>query len=80
MSKPPIKLVTKPTVQHRGVLETLKNVTALVESEAITGIAIAAVDREGFSHSLYESGDNIGLLIGSLERLKYRLLIHQDQG
>lgn len=61
-----------------GVMETLKGMTAAAKAEGYSGIAIAAVDKQGYSHTAYEAGENIGLLIGSVERLKFRLLKHPD--
>lgn len=49
-----------------------------LKSAGFTGIAIAAVDKTGYTHTAFASGDNIAMLIGAVERVKYRLLMHQD--
>ncbi len=78
MSREPVKLVPRTIKATTGVMETLKNMTEAAKAEGFSGIAIAAVDRAGYSHTAFESGENISLLIGSVERVKYRLLTYQD--
>ncbi len=72
-----VKLVPLTRVATAGTLEVLKNMRAAAKSEGFTGIAIAAVDAQGYTHTAFEGGENIATLIGSVERLKYRLLQHQ---
>lgn len=80
MTKPKtVKLVPRTAKATNGVMTTLRNMTEAAKAEGFSGIAIAAVDRAGYAHSAYESGDNIGLLIGAVERVKFRLLNHQDE-
>lgn len=61
-----------------GAREMLANITRAAEEAGFTGIAIAATDRAGYTHTAYCGGDNIATLIGAVERVKYRLLQHQD--
>lgn len=74
-----VKLVAQKKRASQGVMKTLKNMTAAAKSEGFTGIAIAAVDKAGYTHSAYEGGENLGLLIGAVERVKFRILNHQDE-
>ena len=78
MTREVVKLVPNSAKAAAGVMETLKNITAIADAEGLTGIAIAAVDAKGYTHTAFEGGENIALLIGSVERVKYRLLNYQD--
>lgn len=73
-----VKLVTKPAVQSEGCIATLENMLAIAKTGGLIGVAIAGVDIEGYSHTAFEPGENISTLVGSLERLKLRLLTYQD--
>lgn len=73
-----LKLVPHKAKAASGVMETLRNMTESAKAEGFTGIAIAAVDSAGYTHTAFESGENIAMLIGSVERVKFRLLNHQD--
>lgn len=73
-----VKLVPRQTAATSGVMETLKNMTAAAKSEGFSGIAIAAVDKAGYTHTAFEGGENLATLIGAVDRVKYRLLNHQD--
>lgn len=78
MAKRVVKLVPRTAKATSGVMKTLKNMTDAAKAEGFSGIAIAAVSRDGYTHSAFEGGENIGTLIGAVERVKYRLLQHQD--
>jgi hypothetical protein len=73
-----VSLVTQKRKASFGVMETLKNMRASAKTEGFTGIAIAAVDSAGYTHTAFEGGENISTLIGAVERVKYRLINHQD--
>lgn len=75
-----VKLVPREAKASSGVIETLKNMTEAAQAEGFTGIAVAAVDKAGYTHTAFESGENIAMLIGAVERVKFRLLNHQDGG
>jgi hypothetical protein len=75
-----IKLVTHQAKASSGVIATLENMAAAAKSEGFSGIAIAAVDRAGYTHTAFEGGENIAMLVGAVERVKHRLLNHQDEG
>lgn len=78
MANKVVKLVPHKARASTGVMEMLKNMKMAAEAEGFTGIAIAAVDKSGYTHTAFESGENIAMLIGAVERVKYRLLNHQD--
>lgn len=78
MANEVVKLVSHKARASSGVMETLKNMTKAAKDEGFAGIAIAAVDKAGYTHTAFESGENIALLIGAVERVKFRLLNHQD--
>jgi len=73
-----VSLVETKRKASSGVTETLRNMAKAAKAEGFTGIAIAAVDKTGYTHTAFASGDNIAMLIGAVERTKYRLLMHQD--
>lgn len=73
-----VSLVTHKRKASSGVMETLRNMTKAAKSEGFSGIAIAAVDTAVYPHTAFASGENIATLIGAVERVKYRLLKHQD--
>lgn len=73
-----VSLVTHKRKASSGVIETLRNMTKAAKAEGFSGIAIAAVDPTGYTHTAFEGGENIATLIGAVERVKYRLLNHQD--
>lgn len=73
-----VKLVPLKAKASTGVMQTLKNMTEEAQAEGFSGIAIAAVDKAGYTHTAFEAGENIAMLIGSVERVKHRLLNHQD--
>ncbi len=73
-----VKLVSLQRKASNGVMTTLKNMRAAAKSEGFTGIAIAAVDKAGYTHTAFEGGDNIAMLIGATERVKHRMLNYQD--
>lgn len=72
-----LKLVTKPATRSAGCVATLENMLALARDGKLVGVAVAGVDLEGCTHTAFEGGENIATLIGSTERLKYRLLMFQ---
>lgn len=72
------KLVPKVVERQKGVMTTLENFVAIAQAEGLTGIAIAGVDAQGFTHTAFESGENIATLIGAVVRIQKRLLDHQD--
>ena len=74
----PLKLVPRCAETNRGVLTVLKNIKEAADAEGFAGIAIAAVDRAGYCHTVFEPGENMSTLIGAVERLKYRLLNVQE--
>ena len=74
-----VTLVTKPAIRSEGCVATLENMLDQARKGELTGVAVAGVDLEGFTHTAFEGGENIALLIGAIERLKYRLLMHQDE-
>ncbi len=81
MSNLPIKVVpveTRTKKRNEGVATTLQNFLDIVSTENLTGIAIAAVDAQGFTHCAFEGGENIATLIGSVARLQKRLLDFQE--
>lgn len=73
-----VKLVPRTAKASNGVMTTLKNMTAAAKSEGFSGIAIAAVDKAGYTHTAFEGGENISMLIGAVERVKFRLLNYQE--
>lgn len=73
-----VKLVPLQRKSANGVMTTLKNMRAAAKAEGFTGIAIAAVDKAGYTHTAFEGGDNIAMLIGATERVKHRMLNYQD--
>lgn len=68
----------RTVVRTKGVVTTLENFLKLAGPEKLTGIAIAAVDAQGFTHIAFESGENIATLLGAMARLQKRLLDHQE--
>lgn len=74
-----VRLVPHSAKATNGVMKTLRNMTEAAKSEGFSGIAIAAIDRAGYTHTAFEGGENIATLIGAVERVKYRLLNHQDE-
>lgn len=48
----------------------------IAEREQLTGIAIAGVNLQGYSHTAYEGGENFVHLIGAVEYVKHRILEH----
>ena len=72
------KLVPKVVERQKGVMTTLENFVAIAVDEGLTGIAIAGVDAQGFTHTAFESGENIATLIGAVARIQKRLLDHQE--
>lgn len=73
-----VKLVPKAAIRSEGCAATLENMLVLARDGVLTGVAVAGVDVEGFTHTAFEGGENIATLIGATERLKFRLLNHQD--
>lgn len=69
-----VRLVPKSQEHREGVIKTLKNMLEIAERGELLGIAVAAVDNEGYTQTAFEPGDNIVTLIGANERLKHRLL------
>lgn len=74
-----VKLVTRTSIKSEGCVKALENMLAQAKRGELTGVAVAGVDAEGFSYSAYEGGENIATLIGAVERVKFRLLQHQDE-
>lgn len=72
-----VRLVPKTATRSEGCVKALENMLALAREGQLAGVAIAGVDLEGFSHTAFEGGENISTLIGSVERVKYRLLAFQ---
>lgn len=79
MKNKPVKLVPRNVRAAHGVIETLKNMTKAAKEEGFSGIAVAAIDKAGYTHTAYERGENVAMLVGALERIKFRLLSGQDQ-
>ena len=78
MSKNPasvVKLVPKDVVRSEGCISALENMLALARDGVLVGVAIAAFDAEGCTHTAYEGGGNLAMLIGATERVKNRLLV-----
>lgn len=73
-----VHLVPKTAIRSEGCIKTLENMLTLARDGLLTGVAVAGVDAEGFTHTAFEGGDNIATLIGATERHKFRLLNHQD--
>lgn len=73
-----VKLVPHQAKASTGVMSTLENMTIAAKADGFTGIAIAAVDKAGYTHTAFEGGENIAMLIGAVERVKFRLLNHQE--
>lgn len=74
-----VTLVTKPAIRSEGCVTALENMLDMARKGGITGVAIAGVDSEGCTQTAFEGGENIATLIGAVERVKYRLLMHQDE-
>ena len=79
-SQPPtiVHLVPKIVTRSEGCIKTLENMLTLARDGLLIGVAVAGVDAEGCTHTAFEGGENIATLIGAAERLKFRLLNHQD--
>lgn len=73
-----VKLVPKASIRSEGCVAVLENMLALAREGQLCGVALAGVDMEGFSHTAFEGGESIATLIGATERLKFRLLNHQQ--
>jgi hypothetical protein len=72
----PITLVPTARKATAGVKAKLAEVLELADREGVTGVAIAMVNADGSTASVYEAGENIATLIGAVQRLNLRLLEH----
>jgi hypothetical protein len=77
-SKDYVRLVPKSQTHSEGCVKTLENMLEIARKGEIVGVAIAATDREGYTHTSYEPGENMATLLGALERLRHRLLTHWE--
>lgn len=73
-----IELVQPPQGNVEGVVKTLENMIELAHQGLLSSVAIAAVYRDGSTCTAFEGGPNLATLLGSLDRLHYRVLMHQD--
>lgn len=72
----PITLVPTARKASEGVKAKLVLAVDLADREGVIGIAIAMVNADGSTATIYEPGENIATLIGSVQRLTLRLLEH----
>ncbi len=72
-----VRLIPKTATRSEGCVATLENMLKLARDGTLIGVAVAGVDLKGCTHTAFEGGENIGLLIGATERVKFRLLNYQ---
>lgn len=75
-SKDYVQLVPRSQTRNEGVIKTLENMLKVARSEGLVGVAVAAVDAQGYSHTAFEPGENVSTLLGALQRVNLRLLEH----
>lgn len=71
-----ISLVPLKRKSSTGVKAALRQALEVAEKDGCTAVAIAFVTGDGSTASLYEAGENVGTLIGAVQRLNLRLLEH----
>ena len=69
-----VHLVTHTSQASTDVEAALQSMQDALDAYGLTGIAIAAVDRAGFTHTCFVGGEDVSTLIGGIERVKHRIL------
>lgn len=79
MSNAPLKLVPRKRRASEGVRKTFGSMIRASREHGFVAVAIVGYDAEGFTHSAYEDGGNAVHLLGSIERLKWRINSDLDE-
>lgn len=61
-----------------GIIERLEWALEMAKDGKLSSVAIAVVERDGSPDWRWSDAPNVSLLIGSIERMKHRILIAQD--
>lgn len=77
--KPVVNLVNAKAVEgNSNCVEILERMLEEARQGKMTGVAIAAADSAGYVISNWRSTENGYLLIGAMERMKFRMISHLE--
>lgn len=69
----PVKLVTRPELTHKDVIERLESALELARKGEVVGVAVAYVSNDGAIGTGFSRCEQAGMLMGAVALLQHRL-------